>query len=438
MPSEKIAIIGGGSAYVPGILYSLVHAGESLSGSEISLMDIDPSRLPLMVALGERMVAEFGANLRITSTTGLDESLRGATFVLTNFRPGGLEGLQRDEEIPNRYDVLGQETTGPGGTSFALRSIPQVLNLCYAMERACPDAWLINYTNPANFVADAIRRKSSIRFVSLCDGGGNGLRYQFSDLLGVKLEDVRVRAVGTNHHTWLLELRIAGEDGYPILREYLQHHDVTDSRNLSFGKWALERYGYWPANTSYLYPYFNQAEALASFRAGRSLYQLFAADLPVHWPRFEAMADGRAPIEMDTSMHHTDVGHGDIAVQTMLAISTNTLREFHVNAPNDGAITNLPQDAIVEGPALIDASGVRMLCMGDLPKGVLGLTEALLNWQELSVDAALSGDRNLVVQALLAHPWVDSVVAAEQLTDDLLAAHAAFLPQFSPESSAIV
>ena len=189
MSSQKIAIIGGGSPYVPGILASLTQAGAALHGSEIALMDIAPARLPMMTAIGQRMAADAAADLRITSTTDLTEALTGATFVLTNFRPGGLEGLRLDEAIPDRYGVLGQETTGPGGTSFALRSIPQVLALCQAMEAACPDAWLINYTNPANFVADAIRRQSDVKSISLCDGGGNGLRYELPKLLRVPQED---------------------------------------------------------------------------------------------------------------------------------------------------------------------------------------------------------------------------------------------------------
>jgi 6-phospho-beta-glucosidase len=441
MPAEKIAIIGGGSAYVPGVLYSLATSGEALAGSQIALMDIDPARLPMMTRIGQRMATEAGAALTITQTTDLRNALDGATFVLTNFRPGGLDGLRLDEAIPDRYGVLGQETTGPGGTAFALRSVPQVLELCRQMEAICPDAWLINYTNPANFVADAIRRQSQIRFVALCDGGGNGLRYAMPELLGVPREEVRVRAAGLNHHTWVLELQVAGEDGYPLLREMAGRADFASgddrrSRLRAFAAWMLDRYGVWPGNESYLYPYYHYEEALAEFHAGRSLYQLFMTDLPQHWPHFAAMADGSAPIHLDTSKHHTDVGHGDIAVQVMLAIASNTTREFHVNAPNDGAITNLPMGAIVEAPALVDASGVRFLGMGELPAGVIGLARALLAWQELSVDAALSGERDLVVQALLAHPWLHNADVAERLCDDLLAAHAASLPQFATVSPA--
>lgn len=437
MPAEKIAVVGGGSAYVPGVLSAFTTTGEALAGSEIALMDTDPARLPMMEAIGRRMVAESGASLTVTSTIRLEEALHGATFVLTNFRPGGLEGLRLDETIPARAGVLGQETTRPGGTAFALRAVPQVLDLCRSIEAICPDAWLINYTNPTNFVADAIRRRSRVRSVTLCDGGGNGLRYTMPELLGLERDEVRVRAIGINHHTWVVELRIGGGDGYPYLREFARRFAVVPAdadrrtRFRAFGAWMLERYGVWPGNESYLYPYFHYEEALADFHAGHSLYQMFMRDLPEHWRRFAAMADGSAPIYLDPSKHHTDVGHGDIVVQVMVAIATNATQEFHVNTSNQGAIANLPYGTIVEVPALVDASGIRPLCMGELPKGFAGLTQALLAWQELSVDAALTGDRNLVVQAMLAHPWIDSVAVAERLCDELLAAHAAFLPQFS-------
>ncbi len=425
MSEERIAIIGGGSAYVPGILYSLANSGGALSGSEIVLMDIDASRLPMMAKLGERMAEEAGGSVAVTSTTDLSQALDGATYVLGNFRPGGLEGLRLDETIPDKYDILGQETTGPGGTFFALRSVPQMLDLCRAMEAVCPDAWMINYVNPTNFVADAVRRESGIRCIAICDGGGNSLGYWLPELFGLEQGEVRARAAGVNHHSWLIEVRVAGRDGYPLLREHLQEAERTD-----FARWALERYGIYPANADYLYPYFNYEEALARFRAGDSLYSMFMADLPGHWESFEAMARGETPIHLDESKHHTDVAHGDLAVQVMLAIAGNETREFHVNVPNEGCITNLSEGAIVEVPALVDASGVRPLCMGEMPKGVVGLTQTLIVWQELSVDAALSGDRDLLVQALLAHPWLRSVEQAERLCDEMLAAHAAYLPQF--------
>jgi 6-phospho-beta-glucosidase len=434
MSMQKVVIIGGGSAYVPGILFSLANSGDALTGSEITLMDIDPSRLPVMTKLGHKMVEAAGTDLAITSTTGLTQAMEGATFVLTNFRPGGLEGLRLDEVIPSQHNVLGQETTGPGGTFFALRSIPQVLDLCKHMEKVCPEAWMINYVNPTNFVADAVRRESRIKCIAICDGGGNNLRYSLPEFLGIKREEVRARAGGVNHHTWLMELRVAGQDGYPMLGAALQRPAAKGrgelQQHLDFAAWLIEKYNLMPANLTYIYPYFNYDRALADYRTGHSLYQMFMTDLPEHWSNFKAMVEGDIPIRMDAGKHHTDVGHGDLAVQVILAIASHQTREFHVNVPNQGCITNLPEGAIVEVPALIDANGVKPLCMGALPKSVLGLTQSLIVWQELTVDAALSGDKDLVLQALLAHPWPLSISQAEHISAELLAAHAAHLPQF--------
>lgn len=175
MLKEKIVIVGGSSAYVPGILYCLACTREIFSGSEICLMDINSSRLPMVQKLAERMIEEAGVEIKVTQTTNLEEALGNASFVLTNFRPGELEGLRLDEEIPNKYDILGQETTGPGGTFFALRSIPQVVELCQRVERICPEAWVINYVNPVNFVADAIYHKTEVKFILYVTGVGMAL-----------------------------------------------------------------------------------------------------------------------------------------------------------------------------------------------------------------------------------------------------------------------
>jgi len=253
--------------------FSFFRYGEAIAGSEIALMDIDPSRLPMMERLGRRIVMEKGVDLKITSTVNLKESLGSSTFVLTNFRPGGIEGLRLDEEIPVKYGILGQETSGPGGTFFALRSIPQVLSLCESMEAMCPDAWLINYTNPTNFVADAVHRESKIKCAAICDGGGNGLNYWLSEALNLKLGEVRARCAGTNHPTnWLIELQVKGEDGYPLLRKHVKEHlqkNVGEERKHDeFVDKIMEIYGLYPSNPGYLYPYFNHDNALARHKAG--------------------------------------------------------------------------------------------------------------------------------------------------------------------------
>jgi len=390
-----------------------------------------------MQKLGEMMVKDAGTKLKVTSTTKLKESLDGATFVLTNFRPGGLECLKMDEEIPLKYGILGQETTGPGGTFFALRSIPQVLSLCESMEDICSDAWLINYVNPTNHVADAVNRKSKVKCLAICDGGGNGSTYGLTEAFRMKLGEVRLRCGGTNHPTnWLMELTVKGEDGLPLLRkmteERLRKAEGEDKKYLEFRIKIWDTYGIYPVNAGYLYPYFYHDEALARQRSGESLYHRFMKDLPIHWKSFDAMAKGEKPLQLDPKMHHTAIGHGDIATELILSIATNRQREFHVNIPNEGSIMNISQGSTVEVPALVDARGARPFCLGALPRGARGLTEAVINWEELSVDAALAGDRELVLQALVAHPrWPINFDKAEKLCDEMLKAQAKHLPQFS-------
>ena len=423
--NHKIAIIGGGSAYVPGILHALIGAGEPLRGSEIVLMDIASPNMAVIAQLGKRMIAEAVADLKLTSTTDLMKALEGADFVLSNFRAGGFEATQQDYVIPGKYDLIGQETTGPGGTFFALRSIPQMLDLCAAMERHCPGAWLVNYVNPTNFVADAIRRRSGVKYIAVCDGGGNHLAIQFSETLGVPKEAVRVVAIGVNHHTWVTEVTVDGQDAYPLIRKYF-----AENREADFATWAMHRLGVFPAISGYLYQYFDYPQALADCRREDSIYSWFMEELSQQRASFRAMANGKIPVRLDETKHHTNTAHGDIAVELMVCICTNEAKEFHVNTPNIGAISNLPAGAIVEVPALVDAAGVKPLCVGEMPRSVLGLTQALLNWEELTVDAALLGDRDLVVRALIAHPWLHSRKVAEKLCDEMMEAHAAWLPQF--------
>ena len=423
--NHKIAIIGGGSAYVPGILHAIVRAEEALGRSEIALMDIAAPNMAVIAQLGKRMIAEAGVDLKLSSTTDLKRALEGADFVLSNFRAGGFEAARQDYAIPDKYDLIGQETTGPGGTFFALRSIPQMLDLCAAIEKHCPDAWLINYVNPTNFIADAIRRRSAIKYIAVCDGGGNHLAMEFSEILGVPKEAVRVVAPGVNHHTWVKEVTVDGRDAYPLVRKYF-----AENRKADFATWAMDRLGVFPAISGYLYQYFDYPQALADSRRADSIFNRFMEELSQQWVSFKAMANGTIPVRLDETKHHTNTTHGDIAVNLMVCICTNQPKEFHVNTPNIGAITNLPAGAIVEVPALVDAGGVKPLCVGEMPRSVLGLTQALLNWQELTVDAALFGKRDLVVRALIAHPWLHSRKVAEKLCDEMLAVHAAFLPQF--------
>lgn len=430
MPSEKIVILGGGGPYTPAIVQSIAQSGEALSGSEICLQDVDPSYLGLMTKLGERMADEAKTTLRFTSTVDTKKALDGATFVITNFRVGGVEALRFDEEIPRKYGVYGQETSGPGGTFMAQCSIPAVLDYCHAIEEMCPDAWLINYTNPTNFIADAVRRETKIKCLGLCEGYVYG-QHMVSDIMKVPANDVHVFTSGINHHTWIVDLHVQGKEAYPLLRrrgaEALEKDREKYSRAMSFALELLQICGFWPTLPNYWFPYYYYEEALSSHP--HPLYSHFKEVKGKFYKDLESMARGDGPVFLDTASPYVG-SHGDFAAKVIAAISTNSAEEYVVNVPNNGAITSLPQDAIVEVNAIVGKSGARPLCPGAMPKFTLAVMSPMIVWQELSVDAALTGDRDVLLQALIADPLMTSIEKAKKIRDELLEAHKAYLPQY--------
>jgi len=214
MSDEKITILGGGSPFVPSLIYATLENKEILDGSEICLMDIDRSHLPTLTKVGQELSKKNKANMKFTWTTDPKEALDGATFVLPGYRVGGLKHMKYDIEIPTKHGICGDETTGPGGTFMAQCTIPATLEYCRMMEDLCPDAWAISYVNPASIVADAVRRETDAKFISICDCYAGFSMSFLPRVLNMPPferrycvnEDIRARAIGVNHLTWLVDL----------------------------------------------------------------------------------------------------------------------------------------------------------------------------------------------------------------------------------------
>jgi len=212
----RLVYIGGGSTRAPGTVASLVERGEAFRGSEVVLVDLDPERLDVVRRLTERVVAVRGLDLQVRATTDRSSALDGADVVLTSFRPGGFEARALDESIPLRHGVIGQETQGPGGFFMALRSIAVMREIVAAMEQRCPDAWLVNYTNPVNIVSEAITHHSAIRCVSLCEGPITFPR-DIARLAGLDPGRLDATLVGLNHTGWSVRHEYDGADIMPMI-----------------------------------------------------------------------------------------------------------------------------------------------------------------------------------------------------------------------------
>jgi len=427
--AEKMVFLGGGSPFIPSLIQTIMENKEALAGSEVCLMDIEPTRLPQLTKLGEVMAQRADMDLKFTHTTDAREALDGATFVFPGYRVGGVEALRQDNAVPTKHGICGDETAGPGGTFMAQCTIPATLSYCRVMEELCPDAWAISYVNPTNFVADAVRRETKTKFIAICDSFP-GLVMRLVHWLHVPPSSIRARAMGVNHLAWLTDLLVDGEDGYPLLKERIKEAKVPEDRADAwhFSMRLLDTYGYWNVSAGHPRMLWEHDETMETKGHRWEDPQGWRSRMVRVWDVVDEMIAGA---EYDETKPHMRMHHSRHAIGIMVSIATNDGREWGgINLPNNGAVSNLPLGAILEGSCIVDARGPVPIAMGDLPKPFVGLTQHVINWQELTVDAALSGDKSLLYQALLASPYVHDMKAARAIMDELLVAHAGYMPQF--------
>jgi 6-phospho-beta-glucosidase len=425
MAAARIAYIGGGSTRAPGTVAAFVERGEHFAGSEVVLFDLDAERLDVVRRLAERMIAARGLDLRVRATTDRREALDGADAVLTSFRPGGFEARALDETIPLRHGVIGQETQGPGGFFMALRSIAVMREIVDEMERRCPDAWLVNYTNPVNIVSEAISHHSPIRCVSLCEGP---LVFPagIARLAGLDPAKLDATLVGLNHTGWTVRHLYDGADVMPLIVAADERRGPPTTRGERMLHLAATM-GAMPS--AYLYYYYFADEALAAARdAPRTRAQEIMADVGDYWAHYREQAEAADP-QLDPARSRGGILELELAVDVIEAIVNDRGSVWPVNVPNHGeAMPGFPEDLVVEVPGRVSAAGIEPLAVAALPKQVRGLIEVLGEYQALTAEAAWSGTRRDGIRALAAHPLVVTLPKAEAIYDEMAAAHRAYLP----------
>ncbi|MEM2178756.1 MAG: hypothetical protein QW272_08075 [Candidatus Methanomethylicaceae archaeon] len=432
-PKPKITLIGAGSAVFSLLTFYDIVTAPELEGSSVTLMDINKDKLKFARNVAEQLKNESGAKIKIEATLNRKEALENADFVIVAIEKDRMKTWKLDWEIPVKHgikQVIG-ECGGPGGLFHTFRVIPDILEICRDMEDLCPNAFLLNYTNPEGRVCLAVHRYSKIKVVGLCPGIYEQLE-SIAKILGVEPEELDARAYGLNHFTWIKDLRFKeGRDAYPLLKEALKHN--PDFQPLC--RELFERFGLYPSpSDNHVGEYISYGWDLCPEEV-RGLNWINAHN---EWCNkmislAEQVVSRKISFEKLTQILREmklNITRGR-AIDLIKAIVTNKpYLELAVNIPNKGNIINLPENAIVEVPAIIDGYGVHGLAMGELPKPIAALCNIQVAIQELAIEAAVTGSHDIALQALLIDPVVHNAEAAKAAYKELMEVHTPYLPQF--------
>jgi 6-phospho-beta-glucosidase len=419
----KIAVVGGGSTYTPELVEGLATREDRLPVDELVLFDLDPERLEVVGGLAGRMLARAGWGGRLVQTGRREQAVDGADFVVVQLRVGGQAMRLVDETLPLEFGCVGQETSGPGGFAKALRTVPVVLDLAEeTARRGAPGAWLVDFTNPVGIVTQALLDRGH-RAVGLCNSA-IGFQRRFAALLGVAPDRVELEHVGLNHLTWERAVRVDGTDR---LGELLAGHGEALAADLGLPLALLRDLGVVPS--TYLRYYYATAEVLDEQRRRPSRAQRVAE---IERGLLELYRDPALDTKPELLERRGGAFYSEAAAALIASLHAGTGDVQVVDTRNHGALPGLPDDAVVEVPARVDAHGAHPLPQAPLAPELLGLVQQAKAYEHLAVEAAVTGDRTVARKALLANPLVGDYRVAAPLLDALLEASRPYLPRFFP------
>ena len=421
----KIAVVGGGSTYTPELIEGFQTRRDRLPVDELVLHDIDDERLEIVGGLARRILQKQQWPGRLVTTKDRARALDGASFVIVQLRVGGQAARLVDETLPLEFGCIGQETTGPGGFAKALRTVPVVLEIAEETERrGARGAWLVDFTNPVGIVMQALLDQGH-RAIGLCNSA-MGFQRQFARLLGVEPERVLLDHVGLNHLTWERAVMVEGEDRLPELIER-SAGEIADHIGIPVALIHLLR----AVPSYYLRYYYSTDEVLREQVSGTKrsrAEEVMAIERGLlDMYRDPDLAEKPALLEKRGGAYYSEA-----AAQLIASLHADTGDVQVVDVRNDGALPELPDDAVVEIPAKVGAEGARAERLDPLQPEMLGLVQQVKAYERLTVKAAIDGDREAALKALLANPLVARFNVARPLLDALLEANRAHLPRFFP------
>lgn len=408
---KEFVILGGGSAYTPGLLQALIQQGDALGLKRVRLYDTNAEHLALVGRLGQAMARSGGAGFTVETADSLKSAVTGADAVLNSTRPGGFEARRLDETLPLGLGIPGQETVGPGGFFFALRSVPEALKVADTLATVAPKALLLNYTNPSNIVTQTLVNRGGVDVLGLCDQSDEDLN-DLALALGHPGGTISFRCNGLNHATWYSELHL-GSTPLGELPTLQAPAGLNEEHRLRFElsqTMARANPGYWP--NSYL-PYYTAPErfvALSLAQGPRT--DAILAKLPSYYAHFREEAAKEQP---HLQHHRGTAGFGDLAVKVIEALKGKTGTPMVLNTQNLGSTDLFASNTVVETQGKLGPGGWERMPAPAVPAAQMDLLHRLENYQHLAAEAARTGEGAAIVRALSANPLVGTEAKATAL-----------------------
>jgi alpha-galactosidase len=430
----KIVIIGGGSRqWGPKLLADIVTT-PALADATIVLHDIDAGALDTMQQYGDLVVSKLGVPARIETTTDRPAALNGADFVVVTISTGGFASMTHDLDVPARYGIRQSvgDSVGPGGISRTLRNVPVLLSIARDVERICPDAWFLNLTNPMTCLTRAIARETNVNVVGLCHEVGT-MRWHIGRLCEVATDEISLTISGVNHLPWITEFTVGGDNGFIALRTALEERERAEQfrRHNRLKLALLDRFGALPGSgdrhVAEFFPW-----VLDENSEWGSAWNVYLTTIQDRQNFEDYYADDLRQIVAGEKDAPTDQS-GEMVAPIIDSLVTGTRRELPLNLPNRGQAPYLPNDVVVETMCIVDGDGMRGRDAPIPPAPCAEWTRRHVAVQELTLEAALTGDRALVRDAMELDPLAGRLELRQldEMTDELLTATATWLPQFA-------
>ena len=433
----KITFVGAGSFRFTGRLVGdIVSFPELRKDLVISFMDIDAEKLKVTEALVKKMLESLKLKVRVETSLSRKKALKGADYVINTIQVGGLDLYGVDMQIPKKYGIRQTvgDTVGPGGIFRGLRTIPVMLDILRDMEKLCPEAVFLNYTNPMAIITWAMYRGSGIKSYGLCHSV-QGTHDDIAFYLGIKPEELSSTAAGINHSSWFLKLERKGKDMYPALKRRVKTPGIRNKKiwgNLTDAVRfdLMDRFGYFATESSmhhaeYSPYYLKDKEAVKKYHIDFWGSEKDRRDYLKYLKETKRNIKEKKKIKLEKTKEYAPL--------IIHSMETGELRKCNMNVENTGLITNLPEGSCVEVPCMIDKGGVAPVYVGDLPLGIASYCSRLVFAQGLAVEASFTGRKDLVYQALLADPLTGSILRTDRviaMADEFFKREKKFLPQF--------